>query len=221
MTDFTRLPWVLGAALVCAPAAAMTWIGPPAVRMQQGQWSLGGVCGYSEQDVEVADEGILEDMEIETRLARIAVCALTDRVELFGLLGAVSTNEDFLHGSPDAAFGGGIRATVTPGEPVAWGFVAQALYADLDESDFTDIQIGLGPCWREGPFLLYGGAMIHLLSGDWVDQYLDLDVDFRQDSAIGAYLGGGLDLWDRLTVTIEGQLTGGGSCGAVSVEWRF
>ncbi len=221
---FRFLCGIIGSVLVVSDVCAMTFIGPPAVEMEVGQWSVGGAFCYSEQDIEVSpDETLLREVEIETRLVRVGVGVVTDRVELFGLLGGFSDDEGEFHGKPSAAVGGGLRATITPGERVAWGTVAQVVYADLDYLEIADVQIAFGACSRRGPFRLYGGPFIHLIDGTLTGRFRGerYNGDLQQDSAIGAYIGGGIDLWEHLTALVEGQWTGGGNGAAFSVAWRF
>ena len=94
---------------------ALTFTGAPAVELRAGQWYLGGSYTYSEQDIEIADEVEVEDVEIETRLVRVGLDAITDRIELFGLAGGFSDDQGEFHGSPETALGGGAFG-------VAWRF---------------------------------------------------------------------------------------------------
>ena len=209
------LPWLLSAGTVYG----LTYVGPPTTNMRAGQWAVGGSYGYSEQDVELTDGGEIEDYEIEATLARIAVGLATNRAEIYGLIGGANNEWDEFSGHPETAVGGGARITTNLDDPLSWGIAAQVLHFEPEGVKITDAQIALGPCWRPGTFLLYGGALLHILSGD-----IDSDFgggDIEQDSWLGAYIGGGLDLGQHLTLTVEGQVTGGGAGGGAGIMWRF
>lgn len=216
-TYIALLPWLLSAGTVYG----LTYVGPPTTNMRAGQWAAGASYGYSEQDLEVEGGavGTIEDYEIEATLARIAVGLVTNRVEVYGLIGGANDEDEEFNGHPDAAGGAGVRITTNLDDGLSWGLAAQFLYFEPDFGDITDAQIALGPCWRSDGCIVYGGALLHVLKGNIDSAYGGGDID--QDSWLGAYVGGGLDLARHLSVTVEGQLTGGAAGGAMGIMWRF
>jgi hypothetical protein len=68
--------------------------------------------------------------------------------------------------------------TTNLGDDLDWGVVGQFTYLTREdqgvingvwtpfEMDLIDVQIGMGPCWRPGPFVLYGGPMLQFIEGE-------------------------------------------------------
>lgn len=213
----TLLAWLLSAGTVYG----LTYVGPPTTNMRAGQWAVGASYGYSEQDIEIDDGAVgdIEDYEIEATLARIAVGLATNRAEVYGLIGGANDEQEEFNGHPETAVGAGARITTNLDDPLSWGLAAQVLYFEPEFGEITDAQVAIGPCWRSEGCLVYGGALLHILQGD-----IDSDFgggDFEQDSWLGAYIGGGVDLGRHLTLTVEGQITAGGAGGGTGLMWRF
>lgn len=204
-------------------ALALTPIGPPTTVLKQGQFEVGGVFGWSENEVDFSGSvGEVDDLEFDTILFRPAVGIASDRMEIFGLLG-YSEFED----ADDTAIGFGLRVTTNLEEQLSWGLVGQIVWFEADERmridsfygdadlNFYEAQIGLGPCWRHDIFMLYGGPFLRFIDGE-----LTRTIDMEESEWIGAFIGGGLDLGPANAV-VEVQATQSDIGVGVNVALRF
>jgi hypothetical protein len=112
------------------------------------------------------------------------------------------------------------------------GIVGQATYLKTEDSGIVlrtptgfelsvaEFELGIGPCWRPGPGILYGGALIH-----WIDGSIDTDrigdYDISEESIFGIYIGGGVELPKHLMVTAEVQATPDALGWGIGAQWRF
>jgi hypothetical protein len=208
---------------MAATAQALTPIGPPTTTLRQGQWAVGGSYGYSEQDIKIEDgpvDMIDEDVEIETALATVAVGLATNRMEIFGRLGMAEAENLYVESDEELAIGGGTRITTNLDDELSWGLVAQVLYFELSEDeDIFDMQFAMGPCWRRGAFILYGGPMVHLISGEAEIPGMGT-FDIEQESWFGGYIGTGMSS-EHLSFMVEGQITADAFGGAIMLGWKF
>lgn len=204
-------------------AAALTPMGPPTTVLKQGQFEVGGVVGWSENEVDFSGSvGEVDDLEFNTILFRPAVGIASDRMEIFGLLGCGEFED-----ADDTAIGFGLRVTTNLEEGLSWGLVGQILWFEVDERmgidgfygnadlDLREAQIGLGPCWRYDTFVLYGGPFVHVLDGKLTET-----IDIEDSERLGAFVGGGFDLGPA-NATVEVQLTGYDVGVGVNVALRF
>ena len=98
--------------------------------------------------------------------------------------------------------------------------VGQVLYSEpRDADDIFDVQFALGPCWRRGAFVLYGGPMLHFISGE-VTIPGSGTFDIEQESWFGGYIGTGLSN-RHLSLIVEGQVTPDSFGGAIMLGWKF
>jgi hypothetical protein len=211
--------------LLSSPALALTYLGPTTTNMRAGQWAVGANYMYSEQDVEV-NGATLRNFEWQTALATVHLGLDTSRAEIFGRIGIADMERREsvgIEGDTELALGFGTRITTNPGQTLSWGIAAQFLWWQEEErgsdADLFDIQIGLGPCWRSGNYVVYGGPMLHFVRGD-----LDrpgVSADIEEKSWFGGYLGGGIDVDDHLTATLEFQMTADGYGLGLGARWRF
>jgi hypothetical protein len=210
--------------VLCATGSVLALgpVGPTTTTMRQGQWEIGAAYTYSEQDIEFEGDSEVENAELETVLGRVAVGVATDRVELFGLVGAADS-DDF-DTDTEVAFGGGLRVTTNSGEELTWGIVAQVIHYDFDVTggDLTlnEVQIALGPTWRRDGLMIYGGPLIQVLFGEF-DRNIGVDSDVDEDTLWGGYVGGGVELVEHLTLNVEGQLTTESYAVSGGLNWRF
>jgi hypothetical protein len=128
--------------------------------------------------------------------------------------------------------GFGTRITTNLGDDLDWGVVGQFTWFSSEdhgnfagtrtgyELDLFDIQVGLGPCWRPGPFILYGGPMIQWIEGD-IDINTLGNFDVNAESWLGGYIGGGFELAKHLSITGEVEATADAWAWAASAMWRF
>jgi hypothetical protein len=84
----------------------------------------------------------------------------------------------------------------------------------------AEAEVAIGPCWRPGRAILYGGPLFH-----WIDGEIDTDLvgnhDIRQRSMFGGYIGAGLQVTDQFSATAEIQATGEAFGWGIAAEWRF
>jgi hypothetical protein len=218
--------------LVASPALGLTYLGTPTTVMRTGQWAVGASYADSEQDIEFDRHFRFEDLDEESVLGRVAVGIADERMEVFGLFGAANLEQDGFQTDDQFLVGFGTRITASLGDDLDWGVVAQfTWFTDEDtdtldgvptdyELDLIDFQIGFGPCWRPGPFILYGGPMIQWIEGD-IETTAFGDFDINVESWFGGYVGGGIELAEHLSVTGEVQGTPDAWAWAASVQLRF
>jgi len=211
--------------VVCfaAAASALTPMGPPTTVLKQGQFEVGAVFGWSENEVDFSGSvGEVDNLEFNTILFRPAVGIASDRMEIFGLLGCGEFED-----ADDTAMGFGLRVTTNLEEGLSWGLVGQVVWFDVDERmridgfygnadlDFCEAQIGLGPCWRHDIFVLYGGPFVYVIHGE-----LTKTIDIEDSERVGAFIGGGLDL-GPVNAVVEVQATQDDIGAGFNVALRF
>jgi len=218
--------------LVASPALGLTYLGTPTTVLKTGEWAVGASYADGRQDVELEGSIDLEHVKEKSTLGHVAVGLADERMELFGLFGAFDLERDKVESNGRFLVGFGTRITMYEGGDLDWGAVGQFTWFTSEDTMFVDgvatdvelnvfdIQVGLGPCWRPGPFILYGGPMIQWITGD-VDTDAFGDFDVKAESSFGGYIGGGVELAKHLSVTGEVQGTPDASAWAVSVQWRF
>ncbi len=203
-------------------ALALGPMGPPTTTMRQGQWEVGGTYTDGELDIEFEDGAEIEDADMRSALARVAVGLATNRLELYGLGGWAELEDEGTDNN--IVVGIGTRLTATSEEELNWGLMAQILRYEFDargeELTLYEIQVGLGPCWRPGNFILYGGPMLQFVTGN-SDSDLGGDVDIEEDTLFGAYIGAGAELWEHVIVNVEGQVTTDSGAISAGLAWRF
>ena len=222
---------ILGLSLA-APALGLNYLGTPTTILKTGEWAVGASYTKSEQDLDLGGDIEMDELEEEAVLGRVAVGLVDERMEIFGLFGSADLEQDDAEMKGEFLVGFGTRITTNLGDDLDWGVVGQFTYFTREdqgivdgvwtpfELDLFDVQIGMGPCWRPGPFTLYGGPMIQLVEGD-LDTDRVGDFDVHQQSWFGAYIGGGIELAKHLSITGEGQGTGDAWALAASIMWRF
>jgi hypothetical protein len=233
MKKIVLAAFVLG--VTVGEASAMNYLGAPATNLRAGQWALGGSYFNSKQDVELTDtttDVTLDDLEQNIGLVRVAVGIVTDRFEVFGMGGVTDLDDDNGFDTDAEAVGGaGIRVTFTKGDRLDWGVVAQFTWLSAEDSgviagipqsfdlNAQEVTIGLGPCWRPEPFIVYGGPYVQWLAGD-MDTSVSGDLDVDLESKLGGYFGAGIEL-TGLTLTAEVQATPDALGWGVGGQWRF
>lgn len=203
-------------------ALALGPMGPPTTTMRQGQWEIGAAYTDSEQEINLENGAEFEDAELRSVLARVTVGLATNRMELFGLGGWAEFEDE---GSDNnIVVGIGTRITATSEAELNWGVMAQILRYEFDigdtELNLYEIQVGIGPCWRPGNFILYGGPMLQFVTGQ-SDSDLGGDVDIEEDTLFGGYIGVGAKLWEHLTANVEGQVTTESRAISAGLAWQF
>lgn len=211
--------------ILCATGSVLALgpLGPTTTTMRQGQWEIGFAYTESEQDIELDDAAELEDVELSSALGRVAVGLATNRAEVFGLFGLAEYEQE--DNEDDLAVGVGTRITATSEKELNWGIVAQIIRYEVDLPDtelrLNEIQVGIGPTWRPCRcFVLYGGPMLHFLFGKFDYDFGD-DDDIDEDTFFGGYLGVGTELFEHLTLNVEGQVTTDSRAISAGLGWRF
>jgi hypothetical protein len=218
-------------------ALGLNYLGPPTSHLRSGQWYIGGSYANSKQDIEFTDDTDidLEDFEQSVTMGRIGVGLADNILEIYGLVGMTQMEQgDRFETNDELLLGGGFRATMYMGEEnhLDWGIAGQVVYSKFEDNSVilgtrTDYEmsvaeflIGIGPCWRPDPFLLYGGALVHFIAGD-IDTRKVGSYDIREESTAGIYLGGGVDIEKHLAITAEGQLTPDSLGWSVAATYQF
>jgi len=216
---------------VCGHALALNYLGPPTTQMRAGQWAVGASYSYSTQDLDLG-EFDLENAHQDSVLGRVTVGLVTSRLEISGLAGVADIDQSEFDTGNQLQVGGAFRLTMWEGGDLDWGIVGQGTYLRAEETgtvlgsrtDYElglgELQFGLGPCWRPNWGIVYGGAMLHWIMGSMDTTGLD-DFDVREQSVLGAYLGGGFDLDRHWTLTAEIQATPDAFGWATAVQLRF
>lgn len=224
---------------LCVNVLAMNYVGPPTTRIRQGQWYVGISYADGEQDIELSEDGVpdveLTDVDSRIVLGHVGVGLTTDRLEIFGLGGVADTEWEGFESNDDEVFGAGFRATMYLDKQsnLDWGIVGQFIYHksedSLSELSITDAQFGIGPCWRPGPCMVYGGALIHIIDGDLEIATIGEGgvhvegetIDIEQESLLGVYFGGGVDIAKHWNVSAEIQATPDAWAWAIATELRI
>lgn len=219
---------------MCGNVLALNYLGPPASHLRQGQWYVGMNYADSKQDIEFDTDIEFDDMDQSSILGRIGVGLATDRLEIFALVGMTELDQYYFDTSDELLLGGGFRATMQLDKVnnLDFGVVGQVTYTKSDDSDVvllvpTDYELavaevlfGAGPCWHPGPWMVYGGVLIHWIDGN-LDTTLVGSYDINQQSLVGAYLGGGVELDERWVITAEGQATPDAYGVAAGIQLQF
>jgi hypothetical protein len=227
-----RTIFVMAAVLgLSSSALALNYLGPPTAHLQAGQWEAGISYCYSMQDIKL-DDFELDDAKENMILGRLGVGLVTSRFEIAGLAGAGDLERDPFETDFKFLLGGAFRATMWEGGDLDWGIVGQGTYLSTEDRSrvlgrpsnydlsLGEIQLGLGPCWRHDWAIVYGGAMFHWFVGTMDDTVLG-DFEVREKTAIGGYLGGGLDVDKCWTFTAEIQATPDAFGYSTGIQLRF
>ena len=152
----------------------------------------------------------------------------------------------------DFAFGIGTKITTNSSEDVDWGILVQASWLkaedklwsgtfDYDgdtysgkwdeEVDAWEIQVAVGPTFKNDGWKVYGGPFFHMIGGDTeskltgsvneVPGEAKISGDLQQDNWFGGYIGVQIDLWKNVDIGVEYAYTG--SCEGIggNVSWKF
>ena len=219
---------------LCSNVLALNYLGPPTTRMKAGQWFIGASYADSEQDIEFDTDIEFDDVDQNATVGRVGVGLATDRLEIFGLFGMTELERDLFETDDEFLVGGGFRVTMQLDKKnnLDIGVVGQVTYSKFEdesiifltptdyELSLAEILFGAGPCWRPGPWLVYGGVLIQWIEGN-LDTIAAGRSDVNQESLVGAYLGGGVDLAEHWMITAEGQATPDAYGVAAGVQLRF
>lgn len=199
----------------------------------------------------------LRDFKLNKVYAKLGY-GFADKVDAFLRVGAANAKfgdstfwpegEDF-DSNTDFAIGCGIKGTFYEQDNLEIGGLFQISWCELDgavkpkdwpvaddcvEMEVAEIQVAVGPSYHlTDRALLYGGAFLHFIDGNWDDVYSEIDQEtgglltskyswrVQEDSVLGAYIGAQVDLGENCSVNIECQLTSAAEAVGVGLLWRF
>jgi len=241
-----KLMLVMG--LLCfmgSTAFAIDFMGPPTAELKAGQWDVGFVYSTTERDLEISGFGLKATGEVETnRYYGNIGYGLSDYLELgikLGVADAEAEGADI--GGLDFAWGFSTKYTFASDETLDWGALFQMSWLNTDDSDTYDLtdygygaaesakleldvyemQIAVGPTFKQEGWKLYGGPFVYLVDGD-----LDITAlggkagfDVEEDSAFGGYVGACFDLAENTNLAIEFAGVSGGWGLGIGISWEF
>jgi len=223
--------------LLSSSALALTPIGPPAATLDKGQFAAGSSFSWSKGDIEATVLGLsftLKDVELDTYMANL-VFGITQDLELQFDLGASSYDDGDYSSSGDFAGGLVVRSTFFEQDKVKWGAAFAAHWYEAsgsgvtlgipwEEKDrWTELQIALGPSYKEDRCCLYGGPFLHFINGDAEGTIAGVPVsgDFEEDSMFGGFVGAKIEISKNTDLGIEYMFTGSAQAVGLSMLWRF
>ena len=150
-------------------------------------------------------------------------------------------------GSSDEAFvlGGGAKWTLYDDGNFGWGLLTQVNWAEYDfdgksysvgahsvslstEFEIVEVQIATGPTFQiNNNITIFGGPFLYFLNGDAdFDGTIDgspakVSADLEQESILGGYIGAGLELGQKASLSFEVQATSGSYGMGGQLIWKF
>ena len=218
---------VIISVLLGGPVWALTFMGPPASDVKQGEFFLGFDYSNSEVDFEFRGEGIrgiLDDVDSDLYMGKAGI-GLMDGFEIFGRFGVGKLEEL----GNEFKWGAGTKATFIEKDDVSWGVLFQltSLYTDetgnmggqLLDGDFDvyEYQLAIGPFFDN---TIYFGPFFHFIDGD-ADLVNFGSVDVEQETEFGLYIGILWELGNDTSLNIEFQGTDDAKMGGISLVHKF
>ena len=213
-----------------SPVWALTYMGPPASDVKQGELLLGFDYSHGELDFEFRGDGlrrILDDVDSDLYLGRVGL-GIFDGFEVFGRFGVGEIEEL----GNEFAWGLGTRATFIEKDDISWGALFQfmSLYAEepgylggyLLNGDFDvyEYQLAIGPTFHQNGTSVYIGPFFHFIDGD-ADFVNHASVDIEQESEFGVYVGVLWKLADNTSLNLEFQGTDDAGVVGISLVTKF
>jgi len=173
----------------------------------------------------------LLDADHDTFFARLSA-APVDKAEVFVRLGMSEIAEL----GDEFAWGAGFKATVFDSSPAPWGVLFQITHVEGDESepigggyvitgdvDIYEMQIAVGPSYKEGNVCVYGGPFLHLINGDLDIRFAGqtLPYDIEEESVFGGYIGLSAEIAENVDLSFEGQFTSDATVFGVGATLKF
>ncbi len=217
--------------LICGRAFALTFMGPPASDIRQGQTVEG--FDYSQASTDFRVEGIsslLTDVQTDAYMWR-SVFGLVDGAELAFRVGISDIDEM----GNELAWGGAGKVTFAKSDYLDWGVLVQmtAFHAEDSASigsfsisgdyDIYEYQAAVGPTLKMGSLSVYGGALFHFVTSD-VDITVmgtPYSLDLEQESEFGGYGGLSWHIDDQTSLSVEYQATADADAIGISLIHRF
>lgn len=150
-------------------------------------------------------------------------------------------------GSSDEVFvlGGGAKWTLYQDASFGWGILTQMSWAEYDfdgktylvgdydvtlspEFEIVEVQIATGPTFLfDNNIMIFGGPFLYFLNGDAeITGTIDglrgkISTDLEQESILGGYIGAGLELSPKASLSFEVQATSGNYGIGGQFVWKF
>ena len=199
--------------------AAAGGIDHPAPTLTRGGVSLGFEVDLSSRDVKFSDKKVEE----RNRAYGVKIgYGLMDRVNLFGLAGGESVEDDEgFNGKPGRLFGGGAKIRLYQLEDTTIGLTAQyRRFSSRDddvagisgfrfESTWNVYDVALGGSTRISDSSFYGGLLFSTVNGvvDASSAFTPSEkAHFKESSPVGLFFGGDSELAGRLRAGVELRL---------------
>jgi hypothetical protein len=213
-----------------SPVWALTYMGPPASNVEQGELLLGFDYSNREIDAEFSGNGLrggLRHVDSDLYLGKAGL-ALFDGFEIFGRFG-VNEIEDL---GNESAWGAGTKVTFGEKGNVSWGALFQFMsftaegpgyignYSLVGDYEVDEYQLAIGPTFDHGGSSVYFGPFIHFLDGE-ADINNFGSVDIEQKSEFGVYIGVLWEIAGSSNLSIEFQGTDDAEMIAISLLHRF
>ncbi len=213
--------------LSCSPVWALSFMGPPASNVKQGELFVGFDYSNSEIDFEFRNsgiKGILDDVDSDLYLGRAGI-GIIDGLEVYGRVG-ISEIEDF---GNESAWGAGTKVTFIEKDDVSWGALFQLMSLQAEgtgnigryilngDFDVYEYQLAIGPTFDD---TIYFGPFFHFVDGD-ADLATHGSVDIEQESEVGFYIGILWELGNDTRLNIEFQGTDDAKMGGISLIHKF
>ncbi len=218
------------AVLFGSPVWALTYMGPPASNVEQGELLLGFDYSNSEIDFEFRDAGVrglLDDVDSDLYLGRAGI-GIFDGLEVFGRFGVGEIEEL----GNESAWGLGARATFIEKDDVSWGALFQLMSLNVEETghiggytsngdfEINEYQFAIGPTFKQNGTSVYIGPFAHFIDGD-ADLVNHASVDIEQESEFGLYIGVLWKLADNTRLSIEFQGTDDAKMSGIGLVHKF
>ena len=210
-----------------SPVWALTYMGPPASDVKQGELFLGFDYSHGEVDFEFRGDGrrsTLRHVDNDLYLGRVGL-GVIDGLEVFGRFG-VGKLEDL---SNEFTWGLGTRTTFIEKDDISWGALFQLKSLQADENgpigdylldgdfDVYEYQFAIGPTFDN---TVYFGPFFHFMDGD-ADLAGFGSVDIEQESEFGFYVGIMWQLADDTNLSIEFQGTDDAEVVGIGLVHKF
>ena len=218
--------------LFASPVWALTYMGPVASNVKEGDFLLGFDYSDSEMDLEMSGFGLsetLEDVESDLYLGKVGL-GLSDGFEFFGRFGMSEINDS----GNEFTWGLGTKATFGEKDNISWGVLFQfmSLYEgeeNIDGSlvdgdlDIYEFQVAFGPRYDMDGLYIYGGPFFHFIDGEVNLEYLGdtLSFDIEQESEFGGYVGMGWQIAENSSLSVEYQFTSDAHAIGISLLNKF
>jgi hypothetical protein len=156
-----------------------------------------------------------------------------------GIPGNMGSSDEVL------VLGGGAKWTLYQEANFGWGLLAQVSWAEYDfdgksysvgahgvtlspEFEIVEVQIATGPTFQiDNSITIFGGPFLYFINGeadfkgtiDSLPAIVSADLD--QESILGGYIGAGLELGQKASLSFEVQATSGSYGMGGQLVWKF